>query len=214
MRALRLSLRGVRGPTLLLGGLIVAFASPVVLARPTHAEGLLPTVRCLVQTLLLSGCPQPVTVSPSSPQTPAEQPASQPQGGTVSEPSSSASSSAAPAPQAASSSTTQPAAPLQAVPSVETLDSPRDIKALPVTPTHPTQNPKSYDYVAFFNTSSPYAASQVKGDSTAFIQPTQEGWKVAGLAWYWWLTIIGAITGGAALVRRLIARRGAELSKL
>ena len=205
MRAQHLSLREVRGITFLLSGLIVAFISPVAFAKPTHAEGLLPTVRCLVQTVLLTGCPKPIptdtsspVVSPTQPSAPTQTTQSTPQSTTGNPP--------------ASSSGTRLASPAP-VGSVEadTLETPQQLQTMPKV-TQPTRTPHSFDYVAFFNTSSSYASPKTEGDGGGLIVPTQEGWKVAGLAWYWWIAMIGAITGVISLIRRWYIRRASLLS--
>ena len=203
MRALHLSLRGVKVSIFLLSGVSIALVSSATFARPTHAEGLLPTVRCLVQTLLSSGCPDPAQSSSPVVSSPTQaSSSSQNTSQTQSTPSQNSTVQSAP----------QSGGIVQAAPSVETLQTPQELTAMPNVPTQATQNPKAYDYVAFFNTSSSYASPRGQGDGNAFIQPSQEGWKVAGLAWYWWLAILGAITGVISLIRRRYVRRLSVLS--
>lgn len=211
MRAFDSSLRGIKIAAFLFAGVATLLVTSNGLTRPTHAEGpLTKTVKCLVNTLLFAPCqvtPDPTSPSsnPSSSQTPPTTPASN--------------SSANSAPSGASTSTgsattgSPQSSQLLTSPAPLTVDTPKEIAAMPQTPQRSFNNPKSYDYVAFFNTSSPYAHSAVQGDANAFIQPSNEGWKMAGMAWYWWIGIIAAITGAIWGVRQVILRRSTLLSK-
>lgn len=202
MRALNLSLRGVKVTTFLSVGLMVALVSPVIFARPTHAEGLLPAVKCLVQTLLLSQCSQPVQTNTA----PTQQTQNQ-----VAQPSSSApSSGTSTQPENSGGAVTH--SPMASEPVA--LETPPQITNVPTVTAPTAQLPHSSDYVAFFNTSSKYASPQGGGGGNAFIQASQEGWKVGGLAWYWWIAIIAAITGIISYIRHLYIRRLSVLSNL
>lgn len=206
MRALHLSLRGVR-VSALMAGLVAVLVSPVIFAKPTHAEGLLPTVRCLVQTLLLTGCPQPttpdttpvVTQPQTQPQTGAPAPTSQPSGSSTS-------------PSTSSRNTLQAPEGVTTTPEPAVLEVPQQLEVMPKpSTTQNTRTPQTFDYAAFFNTSSNYASPRVEGDG-GFITPSKEGWRVAGMAWYWWITIIAAITGVISYIRRRYVRRVSLLS--
>lgn len=39
-----------------------------------------------------------------------------------------------------------------------------------------------------------------------FIQPTSEGWKIAGVSWYWWLGSGLVVTGGLIILQKLWSR--------
>lgn len=52
---------------------------------------------------------------------------------------------------------------------------------------------QSYHYGSIANAS-------VQGASTIIVQPTPQGWLIAGIAWYWW--VIGIVAGTALIMHR------------
>lgn len=156
--------------------------------RAAHAEGfLLPTVRCVVQTLLADGC----RTNETTPQAPTTQ----------NTPSSNEQSSPPSAPQPAGptsqqgQSTTGPY--FEPIPEPQT-DTIPDIQAAPSTPLSDASHIDESEYVAYFNTYSRYAVqrAQAAPQSAEIVQAGPEGWKIMGIAWYWWL--IGTTAGIAA----------------
>lgn len=179
-------------------------ATTISFPRAAHAEGpLTQTVRCLVQTLLLTGCSEPAAASPSS--TPQSQPS-------PAAPSSNAGSTPASSPVSKNAQTSQPSSqtpPLAPLPS-EPAESLLAITAS-TPPVYPAAQP--FNYVAYFNTYSKYATQQVKGEATTFIEPSKEGWKIAGIAWYWWAVPLSLLAGLGATLKYRQFRRSSALSK-
>lgn len=164
----------------------IAFGVATILtissSRPAAAEGyLLDTVRCLVRTVLLTQCPpgqQVPAVTPTAPAAPSEAPAQE-----------AAPTTAQAQPRAAT--TTQPVSQAGSVGAVGGLDVPIASLASykPASPTagvaqYPTS--RGADYLAMFNTSSRYAVLGAENQAATGFERTGEGWKIAGIAWYWW----------------------------
>jgi hypothetical protein len=43
------------------------------------------------------------------------------------------------------------------------------------------------------------------------LQATDQGWQFLGLLWYWWIVIIGALIGLAALIRTTVTNSFSEI---
>lgn len=191
MDILRVNLQGSKVTLFLLFVLSSAFIMTISTPRSASAEGpLLGTVRCLVQSVLLTNC-QPKSSSPQ-PSAPAE--------------SSSPSTSENPAP--ASSPTHETNSPKGAATQQTYMPLPKNtiasdvpVSISPVTPS-PTAasayaNMTKAEYLTYFNKYSKYAVAGAHDEAAApiAIERTGEGWRFFGIAWYWWglMGIIGAM---------------------
>lgn len=192
MRILRAMPRGMNGITFLL--FVFAFSLVITISTPrtTYAEGpLLGTVRCLVETVLLQRC-KPVS-------TPAPEPTSS-SGGSSASPSSTNKSTQPSSPRATSggaqATTTMPANPSSNVAQEVDIVLPKETaKMAPavkgeMAPHVPGAGLTSADYMAFFNTYSRYA-TDVQPRQAGFVpfETSAEGWKILGMAWYWWVAL-------------------------
>jgi hypothetical protein len=43
------------------------------------------------------------------------------------------------------------------------------------------------------------------------LEATDQGWRFLGLLWYWWIGIIGAVVGLAALIRTTVTNSFSEI---
>jgi hypothetical protein len=70
------------------------------------------------------------------------------------------------------------------------------------------------EYLAYFNTYSPYAVAGERqaAEASAPVARTSDGWKVFGVAWYVWVIAALAISGIILSVRRSILRKHSVLS--
>ncbi len=188
--------------------LALTTATTLIIAtpRPAQAEGfLLDTVRCLVRTVLVAGCP----AEPTS----------------------------APAPASSSQPTTQEAAPASGgsstgTPQAHTKRSYAPVETAPITApdtsveAYPTlqevARPGSGDrmteaeYIAYFNAHSPYAvqgAQHAASGEAGLVQAGPEGWKLFGVAWYWWGIAAAFIFALFLSVKHGILRRNSVLSE-
>jgi hypothetical protein len=193
--------RGMKIISFLLAGLSIALISSASLPQPVHAEGFLSqTVRCLVQTLLFTDCqrqPAPSAPTASPAQTQPSEPGASSNSGS---PSGSVSKSASPQQPI---SHVQPPAALQ----------PQTLPDMTEASPEMYVTPQTLNYVAYFNMYSKYATHQGEGASNLFIEPSREGWKVAGIAWYWWAVILIGLTGIIMYTRHWRVRRSSALSK-
>lgn len=96
--------------------------------------------------------------------------------------------------------------------------SPEDL-ALPVAPVlvnETTSNalfPGGADYVSSLNAYNMYAANSVQGDANGgVLETSQDGWRIAGVAWYWWVALIGLISGVVLHIRRQRIKHDSLLS--
>lgn len=188
--------------------LIAAVFITVIHPRPTSAEGsLLGNVRCLVRTVLLTEC-KPVEVVVPAP-TPAPAPAP-----VASAPSASSSGSQ---PAATSSSRTQNNR--ATVVTTEELAAPEPILVNVPIVEKPAVATSSYarmsgsEYLAYFNTYSKYAVAgaQQQAASSAPVARTGEGWRIIGIAWYWWGITVLLTAVIFASVRRNFLRKNPVL---
>ena len=203
MRKLRGLYQG-RNVTLFLF-LVLATASSLAFinSRSSYAESpsLLGTVRCAVRTVLLTDCP------PVAPQAPASQ-------GTPAPAQSNGTASQTPAQSNRQAPTTNEGNAQEAPVGSETLTTPdTTLASYQAIENIPHANSVGYaindsNYLAYFNAYSPYARSDGNGVSTsAVVEASSDGWKVLGIAWYWWLV-------AAVLVAVIIASlRKIKLSK-
>lgn len=216
---------GLRSKLIMFLVLSLSTASLVTVSapRPASAEGpLTNTVRCLVRTVLLTSCspiwtPAP-TAPPAAPVAPSPQPPSpEPQ-------------PTAPASPGVSSGQTAQVAPRQGIQgdiaqggaALEPIEMPEEIIAKPEeikppVPTYGTNNRiQESDYVAYFNKYSPYAVAGAKQQASVAEVPLErsaEGWRILGVAWYWWAIVAVAIVAAIPTARQKILRNISVLSK-
>lgn len=190
MRILRGSIWGSKVTVFMVLPLLVASVMTMSSPRPASAEGpLLGTVRCLLGTLLAGQCRPVAPTSPTPPASPAQPTAPAPSTGSGS------AAPQAPATQPSNESKKRQVQPIQAEP----MPMPEEIPA-PVLPVEPTGEEASAgvamsnaDHLAFFNKYSKYAVAGAQQEAAAAtpVERSDEGWRIFGVAWYWWG--IGAI---------------------
>jgi|GEM_PF-3168461 len=194
----RPSLRGAKMMTFLLGLLLLPTIIVIATPRPTYAEGLLNKVGCLVGSLLDVNCTNSSGSSPSSKTNPTPPPSSSP-----------SSPSGASSTPTSTSSTTAKQPLLTANPTLNT----------PI-PDAQTLAPLSPPPSAHFATTTANVVPKIGGSllrppydtaAAAPIQATDQGWKVLGVLWYWWLTAIVGLVGSTMV---LIARAQAASATL
>jgi len=189
--------------------LVFTTASTLTLLNPqaTHAEGyLFGKVRCLVRTVLLTECPSTTapTPAPAPSNTPAPQPSSQPSSGSSVQPS-------APTDRGGKG----PVSPAVVTPleAPEVLgDEHAPIQKLQSIGTTQGDRMSESEYIAYFNAYSPYAvAGQPTANEAAIVQAGPEGWRILGIAWYWWAMALALCVAIFASVKRIIFRRSSVL---
>lgn len=192
MEILRVNLQGSKVALFLLFALSSAFIMTISTSRAASAEGpLLGTVRCLVQSVLLTNCQ-----SQSKPTQPSASPKSSQ--------SSSSNTSANTANQPSQTSRAQaPTPPATYAPLPEDMvASAEPISNVPVTSSPSTgsayANMSKAEYLAYFNKYSKYAVAGAQDEAVVPVpvERTGEGWRFFGIAWYVWLfaaVFIGAI---------------------
>lgn len=199
MHILRAMPRGMNKITFVLFAFVLSLTITIATPRPTHAEGpLLGKVRCLLETVLLQRC-KPIQTPPSVMPTP--EPSPQTGGGGSSRPSSPSTNKPTQPDSPKVSQQATPAPPAPASPSPNTaheegITVPRETTEMSpavkgaVAPHASSASFTDADYMTFFNTYSQYATStQPQQVSTAPIEASSEGWKVLGVAWYWWAAL-------------------------
>ncbi len=156
--------------------LLAASILTIMNSRSTYAESpsLLGTVRCLVRTVLSVECPSMVTTAPA-------QPSNTPQQSQAPAP-----SSQTPATKSAQESTKTPPVTGETVTLPEqTIAEYEKIEQIPHSRASSPRIPES-EYVAYFNQYSPYAVAGAQDQKVAPVEQTSEGWRLLGVAWYWW----------------------------
>lgn len=175
-----------------LAGILLMVTISIIAPRSARAEGfLLHTVRCLVQVVGLQQCK---TTTPSSPS-----------------PSSSTPAEAEPAPSGAPASPADPAASSPApLPLIEPLnDEQLSFEPLPMAGrvSEPTvQGRMVVGYTAHQAFLARYSASSYGAKTGDVIERSNDGWRIAGISWYWWLIFVGLLTG-VILYRKYSRRR-------
>ncbi len=173
--------------TFLLGLLLIPTLIVIATPRPTYAEGLLYKVGCVVKVLLDANCTNTKTTSPAPAQTTAPP----------------SSTTAAPTPsQSGASSTTQAPittnpSPTAALPDMTGLVAPPQLAPDSHTPS------VAYALPQIRATASPSptgAAAQV----AMALEPTDQGWRILGVLWYWWLLPAAALTAGGIMLKRVL----------
>ena len=183
--------------TFLLGLLLLPTLIVIATPRPTYAEGLLNGVGCLVRSLLDVNCSSQPTSPPANPTT------SPPQSTPSSTPAQAQSSPSSP-PTSTPTSSSSASVRSQSLAINPTLSAPiADVQ--PVTPIGSSSGTQ-------FTTNAAYAVPKIGSSllqppydtgNTAPIQATDQGWRILGALWYWWLTAIVGLVGSTMI---LIAR--------
>ncbi|MDB5162512.1 MAG: hypothetical protein JWN28_119 [Candidatus Saccharibacteria bacterium] len=161
-------------------------------SQPANAEGFLDrTLRCTVGALLGAQCPN----TPEQVVTPVTPTATPTAGPSTSSPSpTQAQPAPTPQPSKAQVNTAQP---VQMAPLAVELAQTQKLPSFPSTTSRNTVPA----WTAFANSYGQGRAATDLGDSA--LQPSQDGWRILGVSWYWWG--IGIVA--TALVTRLFMRR-------
>lgn len=200
--------------------LILATASSLTLLNPqsTQAQSpsLLETVRCLVRTVFRTDC---TPVAPTTPVTPtAPGGSSSPQNGGSQGNSSSIPPVSSGTSGQGSGQSSGGGALQQSGGSIEPIGSEiipptkivteRQNANSGVLEEQAGQTSDTSRYYAYFNKYSPYAqTSSVPASSGAVVETSSEGWKLYGIAWYWWITALGLLATIAAMIKKMVIRR-------
>lgn len=216
MRALRGLIQGTKVTAFLVLSLGVSSILTISDSRPASAESpsLLGTVRCLVRTVLLTDCPKlgtpapVVTPQPIAPSSPSKAPA-QPANQTPSQPAPSRTNGTTPR---GSQTTVAPEADEVTMPDT-TLKEYDEVKKPVTEPGAYATDIKNAENLAYFNNYSPYAVAGAKTEAAASlpVQRTSEGWRIFGIAWYWWGIVILLVVTILFSVRRKILRKTSVL---
>lgn len=160
-------------------------------SRPAKAESLLYTVGCVVRSLLSTECATK-TPSSSDPTTPSEPAPTKPSDGSGSSGGSGSTGSGS-----AKKAGTEAPAPLK-------IDESK-LKKLPeVKEFSSTNGGRGTGYTAnVLPTIRGYEGEPtvLGAVNVAALQPSDQGWKIAGVLWYWWLLVVGVIVGVAFLLK-------------
>jgi len=207
-------LRGIqkgRKVTLFLFLVLVSASSLVLInSRPSYAESpsLLGTVRCVLRTVLLTECAPSDTPAPLAP-TPAPAPSSP---SPAQSPSSGSTANASSAQAATSTPAAGAVAGAQdvALPDTALTNYPNIRSLTPASSTGYALNDSNY--LAYFNSYSPYAlAAGQEAAASGLVEASADGWKILGVAWYWWVVAAALLVAFITSVRRMILRRASVL---
>lgn len=175
--------------------------------RAAHAEGFLyGTVRCVLQTVLTAGCQPASGATPTLAPTPApSSPA----------PSNSPAHSPTPTQQANSARTSTQ----QSTHHYEPLPQPDTTvpaffggEVAGSAQLAATQRLDESKYLAYFNMYSEYAMRHAQGGGEV-VQTGAEGWRIAGVPWYWWALGLGVVVASGVVFRRYYLRNSSTLSQ-
>lgn len=198
----------VKAPVLLVLALALAVLGSIALPASAHAEGFLSkTVKCLLTIKILTGCKTPTT--PVSPTKDSQQPRSN-----------------------ESSPVNQPTNPDSTLNNSSSQSSKKLVTgeplALPTSelaPVKPLVGIET-DVVAKVGKNS-YLASTALGPPSSgvatvqsgapvaetILERSETGWKIAGIAWYWWVLLIGVCMATTASIKRGKLRKISTLPK-
>lgn len=198
-------LRGVKVSIIALGILGASFVSSVIHSRPASAESFLQkTVNCVTDVLALKSCAK----SSATPATPAS--ASNGRGAAPAKPASASSAPAAASSQSVSYSGMTNAAE-QAPLSTDTVKPTDTMPALPVDARDLSPYGSALYATYLFKT-----FGHMPTDATAApapLQASEEGWRLFGVAWYWWLMAVAAMTAAMLVLKRLRRQQALSLVK-
>ena len=202
MRTLRGIFKGTHVTIYILLPLALASILITTGSRSTYAESptLLGTVRCAVRTLLWVECPA------TTPSTTQQAPASTPQPAPESQPAPTPATTSAPTKSApAKVGGEEVAQPDQTIAPYSGIE---QISSVAATSPRIQEN----EYVAYFNQYSPYAVAGAHDQQTAPIERTNEGWRLLGVAWYWWVAALLVAIMIFTSFKRLNLRKSSVLS--
>ena len=179
---LRPFLRGAKISAFLLGATLVSTFIVIQSPRPTHAEGLLYGVTCVVKGLLSRGCPK--TTAPTSP-TPTPTSPSSPT------PETPAPTNSTPQTQVQQPVTTEPIVVDQA-----TLERLESVQPLTTSSAGAATSQGSVTAFAVPTIRSGTNNQGVLGVKTVrALEATEQGWRIFGALWYWWVIIFATVFG-------------------
>ena len=82
----------------------------------------------------------------------------------------------------------------------------------PMTSSYEFPQSRSPGY--YFNTYGNLQHAKIpKNVAASFVEPSQEGWKIAGVAWYWWLGALLLVTGAIWYGKYTSFKKKSSLSK-
>lgn len=176
--------------------------------RPTHAEGFLYRVTCLVGKHFLKICRDAPTEQP-----PAEQNPPAPIQPTSSDPPTPANTPIQPNPAPASQQVTAPSVVVTNTSPPLELEEPLTTE-LPVVSLITNDSPPLVAYQFPSGAlMSVYGGAQndssvlgADSSETPFLEATPQGWRLMGLLWYWWVLILGVVIGAFTFIRKTVTK--------
>lgn len=202
--------RGVKTAGMVLAGLACIFFGTMVSSQPTNAEGfLLRTVKCVVGKVLTTDCPthtpSPVVPVPAVPSVP-----SPGQSGSPAPVSPSQAPVTQPAPQMpyapAGDNATRYVSRGVGGPRLDAIHTPVEFVPGEVGVAQGVSAGQESLYqkqLAHLNMYSYYHQNAPTHTSAAILEASREGWRVAGIAWYWWLGLIGGVGGAIIFIKHM-----------
>lgn len=191
-------MRGAHQQPILRGSKIRIFLASIILASifsvtlPTQAQakGLFYTLGCTLKSVLSTKCAKEATPRPE--ETPSQSP-TEPQQDQPKPAQSETSSPSSPAPEQMEPIVLDKKL-TQRIPEVASLQT---IGTIPTDASNSTANSVVPRATVLGIESTPVPLRQ-----PAFIQPSVEGWKIVGVAWYWWLLTVAGLGAIFVSVRR------------
>lgn len=175
----------------------------VIHSRSANAEGFLDrTLQCIVGVLLGSECKKLPAQSAQETPTPTN---SQP-------------AQASPSSGERQSPQTQNTTGIQSVTKpaqIEPIEV--EVKEAPALPAMPSAAHRGV-YTAFDYAKYAFANTYIGGETTsntasAPVETTEEGWKFWGIAWYWWVVILGTIPVVGFLIKKRLLKNSLSIAK-
>ena len=188
------SLRGVRIYVFILATISFSLVGSLIHPQPASAEGFLgKTVRCVVGGLLLfTDCRTPAEQAPAPTSTP---PAAEPQAAAPASP-----SATQPSPSRPQASPQSSAVEIQLAP-LENFEPVVEAATVPALPSASHRSPSQPELTSFAMANIYTPKTETLGVSTSAFEPSSEGWRIAGVSWFWWLLGIGAVIGSGLWVK-------------
>ncbi len=215
IRKIIFPLDGIRISILLLVALALALIISISIPRPAHAEGILEgTVKCVLRILLPGDCKKASTQLATNPADTPAAPSSKP-------PATGTSQNAQPS----GNNETPSAAPTTiqrqtiALPQFESMaiEPPAPLPAVNSVNRRVNTNSVGAAYLAYTNTHSIYDQQGIHGaqsrQAAALAEGSHEGWRIAGIAWYWWILGLLLIGGVISYGKYKLVKKNTSLSK-
>lgn len=192
----------------LLTALFAASLFVVIDSRAANAESLLGRTKCVLLGLFRQDCS---SSTPAPTLLPQQTPAAPSQGGSSSGGASAGSTQPAPAASSSSEPALPPGPLLEPLAFNDSLRQP-----LPARVTHsttPTGTGKGTLQANVFSIAGGQQNASVLGATTeaAPIEATEQGWRIAGIAWYWWAAAGAGLALLIIAIRRLMLRRNLKI---